>query len=86
MLGEEVEPERAKRGALRQALTAEDTAVNASLLILLRAVDRFQAACGRFPGTHEGYTPRPHECSPAPAPARARPSKPCTSLSTILHA
>jgi hypothetical protein len=45
---------------LRQAMAAEDTAVNASLLILLRAVDRFWASCGRFPGTHEGYRPRPH--------------------------
>lgn len=53
-LEEEVQPERAKRGVMRQALAAEDTAVNASLYILLRAVDRFQATCGRFPGTAEG--------------------------------
>ncbi len=42
-------PERAKRGVIRQALAAEDQSVNASLYILLRAVDRFQATCGRFP-------------------------------------
>lgn len=47
-------PERAKRGVIRQALAAEDQSVNASLYILLRAVDRFQATCGRFPGALPG--------------------------------
>ena len=56
-LAEEVAPERAKRGVIRQALAAEDQAVNASLYILLRAVDRFQATCGRFPGALSGYAP-----------------------------
>ena len=54
-LEEEVAPERAKRGVIRQALAAEDQSVNASLYILLRAVDRFQATCGRFPGALTGY-------------------------------
>ena len=58
-LEEEVAPERAKRGVIRQALAAEDQAVNASLYILLRAVDRFQATCGRFPGTLSGYAVTP---------------------------
>ena len=53
-LEEEAEAERAKRGVMRHALAAEDTSVNASLYILLRAVDRFEATCGRFPGTLEG--------------------------------
>ena len=53
-LEEEAAPERAKRGVMRQALAAEDTSVNASLYLLLRAVDRFEAACGRFPGTLDG--------------------------------
>jgi len=50
-----VAPERAKRGVIQQALAAEDQSVNASLYILLRAVDRFQATCGRFPGALPGY-------------------------------
>ena len=53
-LEEEAEAERAKRGVMRQALAGEDTSVNASLYILLRAVDRFEATCGRFPGTLDG--------------------------------
>ena len=53
-LEEEAASERAKRGVMRQALAAEDTSVNASLYILLRAVDRFEATCGRFPGTLDG--------------------------------
>ena len=53
-LEEEAAAERAKRGVMRQALAAEDTSVNASLYILLRAVDRFEATCGRFPGTLDG--------------------------------
>ncbi|CAK0763153.1 hypothetical protein CVIRNUC_003029 [Coccomyxa viridis] len=53
-LEEEAAPERAKRGVMRQALAAEDASVNASLYLLLRAVDRFEATCGRFPGTLDG--------------------------------
>lgn len=40
--------------ALRAALSGEDTGANAGLLLLLRAVDRFHAAHGRFPGTYDG--------------------------------
>ena len=40
--------------ALRAALSGEDTGANAGLLLLLRAVDRFHASHGRFPGTYDG--------------------------------
>ena len=64
-LEEEAAPERAKRGVMRQALAAEDTSVNASLYLLLRAVDRFEATCGRFPGTLDGCA-TPH-CARRPS-------------------
>ena len=39
--------------ALRAALAAEDTSANASLLILLRAVDRFIRQYQRYPGQYD---------------------------------
>jgi amyloid beta precursor protein binding protein 1 len=39
--------------ALRAGLSAEDTSSNTSLLILLRAVDRFLGQYQRFPGKHD---------------------------------
>ena len=48
--------------ALRAALSGEDTCANAGLLLLLRAVDLFHAAHGRFPGTYDGCgSPLPTE-------------------------
>ncbi|KAK9831545.1 hypothetical protein WJX81_007869 [Elliptochloris bilobata] len=44
----------AQGDVLRGALASEDTGANAGLLLLLRAVDRFHAAHGRFPGTYDG--------------------------------
>ena len=41
------------KGTLRQALTAEDTATNASLYILLRAADHFNSNHHRFPGLYD---------------------------------
>lgn len=52
-LKEEVHADTARSNALRQALAAEDTLVNASLYMLLRAVDRFSETFHRFPGTFE---------------------------------
>ncbi len=53
-LEEELRAETVRSGALRQALAAEDTVANASLYLLLRAVDRFQGTYHRFPGTFDG--------------------------------
>ena len=56
-LEEELQAETVRSSALRQALAAEDTTANASLYLLLRAVDRFQGTYHRFPGTFDGYGP-----------------------------
>ncbi len=42
-----------RSGALRSALGSEDTAADATLYVLLRAVDRFQQTYQRFPGVYE---------------------------------
>ena len=52
-LEEESSPSSCHGGALRQALAAEDTAANASLYVLLRAVDRFHQTYQRYPGTFD---------------------------------
>lgn len=49
-----MQPETVRSDALRQALGAEDTVANASLYLLLRAVDRFHSTYHRFPGTFDG--------------------------------
>jgi hypothetical protein len=54
-LREEVHADTVRSDALRQALSAEDTLVNASLYLLLRAVDRFYGMYHRFPGTFERW-------------------------------
>ena len=51
-LGEEL-GSSCKHQVLRQALSAEDTATNATLYILMRAVDRFYDSHKRFPGTFD---------------------------------
>lgn len=45
--------ENSSKEGLRQALTAEDTASNASLYVLLRAADQFHRKHRRFPGLHD---------------------------------
>ncbi len=59
---EEVHPDTVRSDALRQALAAEDTLVNASLYLLLRAVDRFYAIFNRFPGTFKRWARLASEC------------------------
>ena len=39
---------------LRNALSAEDSALNAGAALLLRAVDRFHRQHGRYPGSEDG--------------------------------
>ncbi|CAL8467774.1 g7312 [Coccomyxa elongata] len=53
-LKEELQLDTVRSDALRQALAAEDTQANASLYLLLRAVDRFHSTYNRFPGTFDG--------------------------------
>lgn len=53
-LKEELQLDIVRSDALRQALAAEDTQANASLYLLLRAVDRFHSTYNRFPGTFDG--------------------------------
>ena len=52
-LEEEFTGSTCKGDALRQALTAEDSATNASLYILLRAVDQFYSKHRRYPGLYD---------------------------------
>lgn len=52
-LEEEFTGTSCKSDALRQALTAEDTVTNASLYILLRAVDQFYSKHHRYPGLYD---------------------------------
>ena len=52
-LEEEFTGSSCRSDALRQALTAEDTATNASLYILLRAVDQFYRKHRRCPGLYD---------------------------------
>ena len=44
--------------ALRNALGAEDTSLNAGAALLLRAVDRFHLAHSRYPGHQDGCVSR----------------------------
>ncbi|KAK9798117.1 hypothetical protein WJX73_000766 [Symbiochloris irregularis] len=53
-LAQEVAPGTCDAAALRQALGDEDTAANACLYLLLRAVDRFHTLHARFPGCYDG--------------------------------
>lgn len=46
-------PTTSKADALRAAMAAEDTATNATLYVLLRAVDRFHGVNQRYPGTYD---------------------------------
>ncbi len=52
-LEEELTGASCKSDALRQALTAEDSVTNASLYILLRAVDQFYSKHHRYPGLYD---------------------------------
>ncbi|KAL3148869.1 hypothetical protein ABBQ32_001742 [Trebouxia sp. C0010 RCD-2024] len=52
-LEEEFTGSSCRSDSLRQALTAEDSAANASLYILLRAVDQFFSKHRRWPGLYE---------------------------------
>lgn len=54
-LEEELTGSSCRSDALRQALSAEDTATNASLYILLRAVDQFYRKHRRCPGLYDQY-------------------------------
>ncbi len=45
------------REMLQKGLAAEDTAANASVYVLLRAVDRFYATNRRYPGTLDRFAP-----------------------------
>lgn len=54
-LGEETSSSGVRSGALRQALGAEDTAANAGLYLLLRAVDRFCLTYQRYPGVYDRW-------------------------------
>ena len=53
-LAEEFEAGSCRSDALRQVLAAEDTAANAGLYVLLRAVDRFYRQHHRYPGAVDG--------------------------------
>lgn len=52
-LQEQTSGSSCRSDALRQAMTAEDTMTNASLYILLRAVDRFSSKHHRYPGSFD---------------------------------
>ncbi|GAB4817852.1 hypothetical protein N2152v2_004898 [Parachlorella kessleri] len=52
-LAEETSASGCHAGALRQALAGEDTAANAMLYVLLRAVDRFRQTYQRYPGVYD---------------------------------
>ena len=54
-LQEETEPSSCRADALRQALTAEDSAANAALYLLLRAADRFHQTYQRYPGSFDRW-------------------------------
>ncbi|KAL4419001.1 hypothetical protein ABPG77_000866 [Micractinium sp. CCAP 211/92] len=52
-LAEETDPAKCRAGALRAALSGEETAANAALYVLLRAADRFHATYQRYPGSFD---------------------------------
>ena len=52
-LAEETEAGSCRGEALRSALSAEDTADNAALYVLLRAADRFYETYQRYPGAYD---------------------------------
>ena len=52
-MAEETSASGCHAGALRQALAGEDTAANAALYVLLRAVDRFRQTYQRYPGVYD---------------------------------
>lgn len=86
-LEEEFTGSSCRSDALRQALTAEDTATNASLYILLRAVDQFHRKHRRCPGLYDQYAllnnmhASKHHCKLQPVKAM------CNALppGTVLH-
>lgn len=54
-LAQETESAACRADALRAALSSEDSAANAALYVLLRAVDRFHATCQRYPGSFDRW-------------------------------
>ncbi len=56
-LGEETSAAGCRGAALRLALTGEESAANAALYVLLRAVDRFHQTYQRFPGVYDRWGP-----------------------------
>jgi hypothetical protein len=52
-LREETSASGCRAAALRHALAGEDSAANAALYVLLRAVDRFHQTYQRFPGVYD---------------------------------